>query len=64
MSDQLGDVEDAYIIRLKALKAQSLDNAQAAVSALVKRLRDLDFDVAFTPFEEEEEEEEEVRLSS
>jgi hypothetical protein len=58
VSDQLDDVEDAYIIRLKALRAQSLDNAQAAVSALVKRLRDLDFEVDFTPTDDEAEEEE------
>jgi hypothetical protein len=54
VSDNLDDVEDAYIAALKELKARSLTNAKTAVSALVQRLQDLDFDVDFAEEPEEE----------
>jgi hypothetical protein len=42
-SDKIDKEENAYIDALKTLKTANLENAEAAVSNLVKRLQDLDF---------------------
>jgi ParB-like chromosome segregation protein Spo0J len=45
-SDKLDGVENAYIEKLQALKGKNLENAEAAVANLVKRLQDLGFKVS------------------
>jgi ParB-like chromosome segregation protein Spo0J len=48
-SDKIDGEEDAYIDALKKLKAANPENAEAAVSNLVRRLQDLDFLTDYKP---------------
>jgi ParB-like chromosome segregation protein Spo0J len=48
-SDKIDNEENAYIDALKRLKAAKLENAEAAVSNLVRRLQDLDFLTDYKP---------------
>ena len=45
VSDNVDDVENAYVKKLQELKDRSFDNADAAVGKLMKRLQDMGFKV-------------------